>query len=74
MFCNSFIVFSFEKYLKGIFFAISLAASESLHEHISLLILLDVELRLVALIEEVNEGLIVEFQIGDGDLDLMFVS
>jgi hypothetical protein len=74
VFCDCLIVFSFKKYLKSLFLIGSLAPCEPFDVYIPLLVFLNVQLRVVILVQQVNQCFVIEFEIGDRDLDLMLVS
>ena len=74
MLCDGLVVFSFEKHLQSFLLVVSLPAGETLYENVALLVFLDIELGTVGLIQQIHQSLIVEFQVGDGHLDLVFVA
>lgn len=63
MLSHSFIVLSFEKHLERLFLVIRSSSSQALDKDITLLIFLDVELRLSAVLEQVHQCLVVELEI-----------
>ena len=71
---NGFIILPLKQNLLSIFLIISLPPGQPLDEDVSFVILLDVEGVSVVLIQQIDQLLVVEFQVGNRYFYLMLIS
>ena len=74
MLSNSFIILPLKQNLLSIFFVISLPPGQPLDEDVSFVVLLDIEGVSVVLIQQIDQLLVVEFQVGNRYFYLMLIS
>ena len=74
MFRDSLVVLSLKEHLLGFFFIIDLPPGESFDQDVTFLVFLDAELVSVLFIQQIDQGFIVEFKVGDGHFDLVLIS
>ncbi len=73
MLCYSAVVLSFKKHLKGFFLIFGRLFGQSFDNDVSFGVFLDVHLVLIIFIQQITKSLIVQFEIRDGNLDLVLV-
>ena len=73
MLSNSTIVLTFKEHLKGFFLIFCRFFREAFDNDVAFGVFLDVHLVLIIFVEEIAESFVVEFEVGNGDLDLVFV-
>lgn len=71
---HSFIVLSFEKHLKSVYFIVSLLFGQSFDEDVSFTILLDAHLWVIILIHQIYQGLVVKFQVRNGNFYVVLIT
>ena len=73
MLSDSTIILSLKKHLKGFFLIFCRFFRKTFDNNIAFWILLNVHLVLIIFVEEITECFIIKFEVGNWDLDLMFI-
>ena len=73
MLSYSTIILAFKEHLKGFFFVLGRFFGEAFDNNVAFGVFLNVHLVLIIFVEKITESLVVEFEVGNRDLNLVFV-
>jgi hypothetical protein len=73
MLSDSTIILAFKEHLKGLFFVLGRFFGQPFDNNVAFGVLLNVHLVLIIFVQKITESLVVKFEVGNRDLDLVFV-